>query len=120
MRGKLAFFDLYRLHWTEANLELLQTVRRSNRMRQEWVDLLTAEDAFLPGEIFEEKATDSRFRYRTAERELWVRWERNLAGQSVGEGEARLLYRNGFEGAGEMAENRDIPGEMIVLLRTLG
>lgn len=116
MRGKLAFFDLYRLHWQEADAELLQNVRRANRLRQGLMDLIAAPNAFMPGEIFEEMAMDSRFFYRTTEGELSVRWARNLAGVGAMAEETRLLYRSGFAGGNDPGGEREIPGDLIVLL----
>lgn len=52
MYGKLAYFDNYRLHWTNENIILEQTIEDIAKIRNEWAELITKRENFVLNSCF--------------------------------------------------------------------
>ena len=111
MQGKLAFFDIYRMHWTQADLQQLECLRSINAQRRDLAELYCAEEGFVPREVYQTPSSHTGFSLEDARRRLTVCWQRSLYGNGKKEGAARLLYRSGAD----MNEHGISGGLMVVL-----
>lgn len=97
MRGKLAFFDVYRMHWTQADMLQLEALRQANMLRSQLPELYNDNKAFLPLESFQAPSSCTQFSLQQATDRIFVYWRRNLSSSCDMEWSSKLLYRSGLD-----------------------